>query len=120
MISVIVPVKSEGVEVAARFSRFSRPPEAELIVADGGVEEPVRETLRAAGARLLSGNGSRGSRLARAAAGARGEILFFVHADSRPPDDAIEIIRRATDRRQTAASGWRRPSASGIRAGAGV
>ena len=35
-----------------------------------------------------------GSRL-RAAAEARGDILFFLHADSRPPDDALAIIRRA-------------------------
>jgi hypothetical protein len=75
MISVIVPVREEVPGVAALSSRFHRPPESELLVADGG--------------------GSRGSRLAKAAAEARGEILFFLHADSRPPDDALGIIRRA-------------------------
>ena len=35
MISVIVPVKGEGPEVAGALSRFSRPPEVELLVADG-------------------------------------------------------------------------------------
>ena len=75
MISVIVPVREEGPEVAARLSVFHRPPESELLLADGG--------------------GSRGSRLARAAAEARGGIFFFLHADSRPPDDALGIIRRA-------------------------
>jgi hypothetical protein len=77
MISVIVPVRGEGPEAAARLSRFHRPPESELLLADGV--------------------GSRGSRLAKAAAEARGEILFFLHADSRPPDDALGIIRRAID-----------------------
>jgi hypothetical protein len=75
MISVIVPVRKEVPGVAALSSRFQRPPESEFLVADGG--------------------GSRGSRLAKAAAEARGEILFFLHADSRPPDDALGIIRRA-------------------------
>jgi hypothetical protein len=74
MISVIVPVREEGPEVAARLSDFDRPPVSELLLAGGG--------------------GSRGSRLARAAAEARGDILFFLHADSRPPDDALAIIRR--------------------------
>jgi rSAM/selenodomain-associated transferase 2 len=97
MISVIVPVKGEGLEVAAALSRFSHPPEVELLVADGGVDEPLRERLRATGAHLLSGEGSRGSRLARAAAEARGDIFFFLHADSRPPEDALAIIRRAID-----------------------
>ena len=78
MISVIVPVKDEGPGVAGAFSRFNCPPEAELLVADGGV-------------------GSRGSRLARAAAQAQGDILFFLHADSRPPDDALAIIRGTID-----------------------
>jgi len=97
MISVIIPVNSEGPEIAARFSRFCRPPDVELIVADGGVDERVREGLRAAGARLLCGNGSRGSRLASAAEEARGEILFFLHADSRAPEDALAVIHRAID-----------------------
>jgi rSAM/selenodomain-associated transferase 2 len=97
MISVIIPVKGEGPEVAAAFSRFCRSPEVELVVADGGVDEAVRERLRAAGVRLLCGDGTRGSRLARAAEEARGDILFFLHADSRPPEDALTIIQRAID-----------------------
>ena len=40
---------------------------------------------------------ARGSRLARAAAEARGDILFFLHADSRPPEYALTIIRRTID-----------------------
>ena len=97
MISVIIPVKSEGPEVVAAFSLFCRPPAVELVVADGGVGEPVREKLSAAGARVLCGDGSRGSRLARAAAEARGDVLFFLHADSQPPENALTIIRRALD-----------------------
>ncbi len=97
MISVIIPVRSEGPDVAATFSRFCRGPEAELVVADGGVAEPVRARLRAVGARVLSGEGSRGNRLARAAAESRGDILFFLHADSRPPEEALAIIRRTIE-----------------------
>jgi rSAM/selenodomain-associated transferase 2 len=97
VISVIVPVKNEGPEIAVRFSRFCHPPAAELIIADGGVGAATREALRASGARLFCGPGSRGSRLAQAAAQARGEILFFLHADSRAPEEALSIIPRAID-----------------------
>src|SRR5438105_3968293 len=76
MISVIVPVKGEPPEAVAALARFAAGPEAELVVADGA-------------------RGSRGARLAEAAERARGEILFFVHADSRPPDDALRVIRAA-------------------------
>lgn len=75
MISVIVPVKDEPPETVALFRRFAAAPESELIVA------------------AAEGGGTRGARLARAAAQARGDILFFVHADSHPPDDALALIR---------------------------
>ena len=41
----------------------------------------------------LPGEGSRGLRLDRAARRARGDVFFFVHADSRPPGNALEAIR---------------------------
>src|SRR5262249_22708152 len=39
------------------------------------------------------GSGARGQRLADAAKRGRGDVLFFVHADSRPPARALELIR---------------------------
>ncbi|HVE66779.1 MAG TPA: glycosyltransferase family 2 protein, partial [Thermoanaerobaculia bacterium] len=58
-------------------------------------DERTREAFRGAGARVLSVPGSRGTRLAHAAAGATGDVLFFLHADSRPPDDALALISRS-------------------------
>ena len=60
MISVVVPVRGEGAEVAADFSRFCHPPDVELVIAPDG-------------------------------------DLGRLHADSRPPDDALAIIRRAVE-----------------------
>ena len=98
MISVIVPVRDEPPGVAKRFARFTNPPgEAEVLVVDGGGDERTREAFREAGARVLALPGTRGSRLARAAAEARGDVLFFVHADSQPPDDALALISRSLD-----------------------
>lgn len=76
MISVIVPIKNEPADAAAPFARFDSPPDSELLLA-------------------IDDGRSRGDRLARAAERARGDILFFVHADSRPPEDALTVIRRA-------------------------
>lgn len=76
MISVIVPVKGEPREALEALERLAADPGAELILADGA-------------------KGPRGACLARAAARARGNILFFVHADSRPPAGALQIIRSA-------------------------
>jgi hypothetical protein len=76
MISVIVPVVNEPPEALAELARLVSAPGAELLFADGA-------------------RGPRGACLAQAAARARGDILFFVHADSRPPPDAVAIIERA-------------------------
>src|SRR5262245_25919593 len=75
MISVIVPVANEPPESIAFWERFAAPPEAELLIAHDTQSR-------------------RGAALARAAARSRGEILFFAHADSRPPADALDIVRR--------------------------
>ncbi|MDQ5857451.1 MAG: glycosyltransferase, partial [Acidobacteriota bacterium] len=96
MISVIVPIKDEPPGLVERFVRFTHSPQdAELIVADGGGDERTREAFRQAGARVLSVAGTRGSRLGQAAASARGDVLFFLHSDSRPPDDALALISRS-------------------------
>jgi rSAM/selenodomain-associated transferase 2 len=93
LISVIVPIKSEGPEVAERFARFARSPDAELVVVCESEASPPGDALGRLGARLLRADGNRGRRLDRAARAAGGEFLFFVHADSRPPEDALALIR---------------------------
>jgi hypothetical protein len=94
LISVIVPVRDETPDVAGNFARFGLDPSCELLIADGGNRTATRDALRDAGARLLPAEGNRGARLAAAVAQARGDVLFFVHADSRPPVESLEIIRR--------------------------
>lgn len=99
MISVIVPIKNEPPEAASAFARFADAAGgSELLVAGGGGDERTRQAFREAGARVLSLSGTRGSRLAQAAAAARGGVLFFLHADSRPPDDALALIARSLER----------------------
>jgi hypothetical protein len=46
-----------------------------------------------AGARRIQADGTRGRRLDLAARQAAGDILFFLHADCRPPQRALELIR---------------------------
>src|SRR5262245_49361339 len=78
MISVIVPVRDEPEAAIEPLVRLAARGGAELIVADGSAEP-------------------RGARLARAAGRAAGDVLFFVHADSRPPENALELLLRALD-----------------------
>jgi rSAM/selenodomain-associated transferase 2 len=93
VISVIVPVRGEGPEAAERFAGLTSDPDAELLVADGGSDPATVEAFREIGARVISGAGTRGARLAEAARSARGDLLFFLHSDSRPPAGALDAIR---------------------------
>src|SRR5712692_9226130 len=97
LISVIIPIRDEAPHVAEGFRALSRDGETEVLVADGGGRPETTRAFAAMGARIVCGSGSRGLRLDRAAREARGEILFFLHADSRPPDDALDHIRETLD-----------------------
>jgi uncharacterized protein len=77
MISVIVPVKDEPPETLDALKRLAAAAGAELLVA--------------------SGPGTRGARLAETASRARGDVLLFLHADSRPPERALAIIHETLD-----------------------
>lgn len=95
MISIIVPIKNESPDVALRFRRFLVPGETEILIADSGVCPETSRAFEAIGARTVEGEGSRGRRLDRAARQARGEVLYFVHSDSLPPENAISLIAGA-------------------------
>ena len=95
MISIIVPIKNESPDVAERFRRFLVPGETEILIADRGECPETSRAFEAIGARIVEGEGSRGLRLDRAARQARGEILYFVHSDSLPPDNALSLIAGA-------------------------
>jgi len=92
MISIIIPIKDESPEIAERFRPFSIAGETEILLADRGDCPETTRAFERLGARIVSGPGSRGLRLDRAAREARGDVLFFVHADSRPPENALSAI----------------------------
>jgi rSAM/selenodomain-associated transferase 2 len=92
LISLIIPIRGEEPEIAERFRPFSTAGETELLIADRGDCPETTQAFESMGARIVSGPGSRGLRLDRAARQARGDVFFFVHADSRPPGNALHAI----------------------------
>jgi len=92
-ISVIVPIRNESPEAAERFRRFTDSEEAEPLLPDGSPHPGAGRAFQAIGARVIAAEGARGARLARAAREAGGEVLFFLHADSRAPEQALALIQ---------------------------
>jgi rSAM/selenodomain-associated transferase 2 len=91
LVSVCVPTRDEAGAIEALLDHLAAlPGRWELLVADGGSTDG---TLAVAGRHrstplLLSAGGGRATQLNAAAALATGELLVFLHADSRLPPDA--------------------------------
>ena len=97
-ISIVIPVRNDAAALARTLDHLvamEGPGRAEIIVAASGDPDG---TARAVGgrARLDWPRGSTRAALMNAGtAVARGDILFFLHADSFPPGNALELIERA-------------------------
>lgn len=97
-LSVIIPARNDARALARTLDHLGTlagGERTEVIVAAAG--DPDGAARAAAGrARLLRPEGSTRARLMNAgAAAARGEVFFFLHADSFPPADAFTLIDRA-------------------------
>ena len=99
MISVVIPTLNEAPRIGPLLEALrAEPVAAEAIVADGGsADGTAAAAARAAGgwARVIEGTPrGRGPQLAAGAAAARGEVLLFLHADSRFPPGGLAAIER--------------------------
>ena len=89
-ISIVVPTLNEASEIAAALTELAplRRRGHEVIVADGGSSDGTPELARSGADRLVSAPRGRASQMNAGAAVAHGEILLFLHADTRLPENA--------------------------------
>jgi rSAM/selenodomain-associated transferase 2 len=97
-ISIVIPVRNDADALARTLDWLAALPgmeRAEVIVA-AAPDPDATERVAAGRARVLRPGGSTRAELMNAgAAAARGEILFFLHADSFPPPRALSLIDAA-------------------------
>lgn len=89
-LSIVVPVLNEAAMIAEALEALApaRARGAELIVVDGGSRDDTVERARPLADRVVSAPRGRGSQMNAGAASARGDVLLFLHADTRLPHDA--------------------------------
>ncbi len=101
LISIIIPVLNEQAHINAtlRHLRALRnAPQAQIIVVDGCPTESTIRAINGNHAATLRAPRGRGSQMNRGADCARGQVLLFLHADTRLPPNALDAIERAFNR----------------------
>lgn len=101
-ISIIVPTYNEEDKITDCLSHLKECcagfKDTELIVVDGGSEDnTVRLAQEAGAACLVSQKKGRAAQMNVGAEHATGKILYFVHADSIPPNTFMADIKEALD-----------------------
>ena len=99
--SIIIPVLHEGRginDLIGHLRELETAEESELIVVDGGVTGDTINAITDGAALRLSCAPGRSRQMNTGAAAASGDILLFLHADTRLPADALTRINAAMER----------------------
>jgi rSAM/selenodomain-associated transferase 2/rSAM/selenodomain-associated transferase 1 len=101
-ISVIIPTLNEASNLAETLAKIRTVEEIEVIVADGGSHDGTMEIARSLGVKVIETDTGRATQMNAGAAAATGNILLFLHADTRLPDNFTEHVRQMLEQRGTA------------------
>lgn len=96
-LSIIVPVLDEAAGIAAALAPLQplRRAGVEVIVVDGGSRDATPTLAAPLADLMVNAPRGRGSQMNAGAARARGDVLLFLHADTRLPDTAPAAIAGA-------------------------
>lgn len=103
MISVIIPTYNEAACIQATIRRLWKHDTAnvirEIIIADGGSADNTIAIAQSEGVKVVrSRKKGRAVQMNTGAVGAKGEVLYFLHADTIPPDSFTADIQSAIGR----------------------
>lgn len=96
-LSIIIPVLDEERAIRGTIEDLARIRPHEIIVVDGGSADGTVEAVRRSAARLAVAGKGRAAQMNRGARQAEGDVLLFLHADTRLPDTAKRDIRDCMD-----------------------
>ncbi len=99
-LSVIIPALNEAAGIVAALEALAplRASGHEVIVADGGSGDDTRELAAALADRVVAAPRGRARQMNAGAAAASGDALLFLHADTRLPAGADELILHALEK----------------------
>jgi len=90
-ISIIIPTLNEAENIAKTLASTRGAPDVEVILVDGGSSDQTVEMARSCGAEVIISPAGRARQMNAGAAIAKGEVLLFLHGDSRLLDGRLTI-----------------------------
>lgn len=106
--SVVVPTLNEAENLPRLWASLRAQGEPfQGLVSDGESGDGTAEVARELGAEVVLGPRGRGAQLARGARAARGELVLFLHADTRLAPGTLAALARAFEEPALVASGMR-------------
>ncbi|MBW4561105.1 MAG: TIGR04283 family arsenosugar biosynthesis glycosyltransferase [Mojavia pulchra JT2-VF2] len=116
-ISIIIPTLNEAVNIKiamsslqeAGFANATTQPSRniEVIVVDGGSKDDTVEIAQSLGVKVILSSPGRAVQMNAGAVAASGEILLFLHADTRLPSGFDAMIRTALQQPRTVAGAFK-------------
>lgn len=99
-LSIVVPCLNEADGIADALDALAplRARGAEVIVVDGGSSDATGELARPRAELVIAAPRGRALQMNAGAKRARGDVLLFLHADTRLPDDADALVREGLAR----------------------
>jgi rSAM/selenodomain-associated transferase 2 len=106
-VSIIVPALNEEACIVATIRSLQQlSGKNEIIVVDGGSSDQTVPLALAQGIRVLETRRGRGLQMHAGALAASGDVLWFVHADTVVPPDALKHIQESFELRSTVAGNF--------------
>jgi rSAM/selenodomain-associated transferase 2 len=98
-ISVIIPALNEGGQITGILKDLSpvRAAGHEVIVVDGGSSDDAVQQASGYADQVIAGPKGRARQMNAGADKARGDVLWFLHADTRVPGEAVQELVAAID-----------------------
>ncbi|MEQ9550891.1 MAG: TIGR04283 family arsenosugar biosynthesis glycosyltransferase [Coleofasciculus sp. G3-WIS-01] len=105
-ISVIIPVLNEASTIGSVLERLMGTNNVDVIVVDGGSRDETVTVARSRNVQVISTPPGRACQMNAGAARATGDILLFLHADTRLPANFDCLVRQGLQEPQTIAGAF--------------
>lgn len=92
IISIIIPVLNEAEIIQSILNELQHHAHVEIIVVDGGSQDNTVAVAIQTGVKVISVSQSRAAQMNAGANIAGGDILLFLHADTKLPSNFVELV----------------------------